>query len=138
MKRLYQAGTLAALGLAGAMTARADSYDLLVGCTVQSGNGLIYDLGPVESYGSGSGLFNRKTRGLGSLLSAHNLNPVPCGVVGDANSLDGFDPQATWVTTGGKVPTQINGGSAFDNVQAFPNQARLMQPNRITPNHTTN
>lgn len=111
MKSAYKIALATVLGLASMAKAKADSYDLLVGFTVQSGNDLIYDIGPVSQLTDG------KTWDLSSLLSGYNLNNVQWGVVGDANSQDGFNPQATWVTTGGSTPTLINGSSAFDYIQ---------------------
>ena len=110
MNKMSKIAILAAFGLAGITTVKATSYDLLVGFTKQSGSELIYDLGPV------SGLNNGKTWNLNSLLSGFTLSSVKWGIIGNANNADGFNPQATWMTTSGTsiIPHKINGGGGFD------------------------
>ena len=78
----YKAALLAALGLAGAVTAQAATYtgDLLIGFTTQSGNDTVVDLGATSS------LFDGETWDLSSLLGSYNLGTINWGVLGDKNS----------------------------------------------------
>ncbi|HLP77693.1 MAG TPA: hypothetical protein VK327_12335 [Candidatus Paceibacterota bacterium] len=94
----------------GAITSlHAANYngDLLVGFTTQSGNDLIYDLGPA------SALTDGKTWNLGSLLSGMNLATTYWGVIGDKNGT----PRVAWTTTdGAMVPPSLSGNSDWSTL----------------------
>ena len=115
MKTIYKAVVFSVFGLAGVIPSKATSYDLLIGLSTQSGTDLIYDLGTASS------LSNGETWNLGSLLTgaglAGSLSTINWGVIGNANNADGFNPQATWVTTASlSAPPTINGGDAFNAI----------------------
>ncbi len=100
---------LLATGLALTST-HAATYtgDLVVGFTTQSGNDLIYDLGPQ------SALTDGQSWNLSSLLSGYNLNVVYWGVIGDKN-IGGV--RTAWMTTDGTVvPDPIPSTSAWGKI----------------------
>jgi hypothetical protein len=120
MKTMYKAALLAALGLAGTMTVRADSGgDLLIGFT-ESGNNstandVYYDLGAVSSFTSG------ETWSLGSYLSAQGLSTssVQWGVVGDLvnGGTTTTKTALTWYSDS-SAPSTINGNQAWKSFQS--------------------
>ena len=114
---------LAALGLAFVPAVKASSgYDLVVGFTQSGGNtgGLDYmlDIGPVVGYPGSTPLFNGEQWNLGGALAAENfnLNSVQWGVIGDAISADGANPQTLWVTSSGGTPPTLSNDSRFSSV----------------------
>ena len=96
MANSYKVALLAALGLAGAVTGQAATYngDLLIGFTTQSGNDTIVDLGAVSS------LYSGQSWDLSSLLGSYDLNTINWGILGDQN-ISGT--RTAWSTLGGVV-----------------------------------
>jgi hypothetical protein len=126
MKNKYMTLLTIAFGLAGTMTLKADTgYDLIFGITQEGanprGSDVLYDIGSVVSYPGASVLYNGETWNFSSLISTQGYNMgatnLQWGVIGDANTADDANPEATWVTTSGFTPNTINGGTAFNNLQ---------------------
>jgi hypothetical protein len=124
MKTISKAILVAALGLAVVPAVKASTgYDLLMGFTQQgansTGNDFIFDIGPYVGYPGATALYNGEQWNLGADLSAQgfNLSDVQWGVIGDANSGDGANPETMWVTSAGLAPKTINGDSAFQQTQ---------------------
>jgi hypothetical protein len=101
MSNAYKAALLAALGLAGGVTAQAATYngDLLIGFTSGAGNDTIYDLGAETA------LFSGETWDLSGLLSG--LSSLQWGILGDkAIGTSAF----AWSTLPGVLPSTARWG----------------------------
>jgi hypothetical protein len=125
MKMISRTILLAALGIALVPTVKASTGgDLILGFTQQgansTGDDFLYDIGPVFTYPGETSLYNGETWNLSAALSGQgfNLGSVQWGVIGDANTADGANPEELWVTTGGGTPSKINGGGTFNNSQS--------------------
>jgi hypothetical protein len=113
MSNAYKAALLAALGLAGGVTAQAATYngDLLIGFTTQSGNDTIVDLGAVSSLGMSM------SWNLSSLLGGYNLNTVDWGIIGDKNVTG--TGRLAWSTFPGALPNTSAWGTLDASAKAI-------------------
>jgi hypothetical protein len=108
MKKQFSLWLMAAVVAALGCSAQAATYsgDLLVGFTKQSGNDVIYDLGPA------SVLTNGQSWNLSALLSGFNLTNVSWGVIGDKSGT----PHSVWTTTAGLTPLVILNNTGWATV----------------------
>lgn len=121
----YAAVLTAIFGVCSMVNLKATTaFDLIIGFTQEgkntSGNDLYVDIGPVNPYPGQPGLLNGETWNLGSSLSAQGFNlggtNTIWGIVGDAGTADGANPETLWVTTAGFVPPKISGPTYFSSV----------------------
>jgi hypothetical protein len=112
LKTLLVTAAVAVLSI-GSLQAQSTSTkydgDLLIGFTAETGNDLIYDLGPASALSDG------KTWNLSSLLSIYDLTTVQWGVVGSTNLVTAnATNKASYITVApGFTPDQIPNRSAF-------------------------
>lgn len=108
IKQIKLAWLAAAIG-STLVSSRAAVYngDLIVGFTTQSGNDLVYDLGPQAALTDG------QTWNLSALLAGYNLNVVNWGVIGD-KTVGGV--RYAWMTTDGLTPNPVPNLATWGNL----------------------
>jgi hypothetical protein len=113
MTKTFKLALLAAISLAGASAAQAQTYtpgDLLVGFTTGTGNDLLYDLGQASSLTAGETFPDLSTLLGTDFGTGSALNNVNWGVVGYVTT-----GHTTYTTTAvGFTPDTITGTGAFN------------------------